>query len=57
MNQQIIAFIIVFLAVFYLLYKWKLQKMISIKLKKTLPSSCSSGCSSCPSAKKVKKFS
>jgi hypothetical protein len=57
MNQQIIAFTIVILAASYLVYKWKLQKIIFQKLKKPLSSSCASGCGSCPSARKVKKFS
>jgi chromosome segregation protein len=38
-------------------YKWKLQKIISMKYKKAVVSSCSSGCHSCPIAKKEKRFS
>ena len=59
MVQQIIAFTIVTLASVYLLYKWKLKKVITIhKQKNTGKQSCASGCGSCPASvsNKVKKF-
>jgi hypothetical protein len=59
MVQQIIALTIVILAAFYLLYKWKFQKIIAThKQKNTVKPSCGSGCGYCPSSdsKKVKKF-
>ncbi|WP_397600833.1 hypothetical protein [Silvanigrella sp.] len=61
MSQQIIVYIIVFIAAVYLLYKWKIQKIISKKLNtnenKAPASSCGSGCGSCSVPSKPKKFS
>jgi len=61
MSQQIIVYIIVLIAAVYLVYKWKIQKMISKKLNKNEnkepASSCGSGCGSCSTPSKPKKFS
>jgi len=56
MTQHVVVYIIVSLSVFYLVYKWKIQKM---RLKKFDPKevpksspSCGSGCHSCSVPKK-----